>query len=54
MLLSVSTAKVTPTKTSPFVYDADLWRKSYVDTKDEVCEVMDGDVPKDLVGTFYR
>lgn len=35
-------------------YDPDLWRKGYADCKEEVCEMLNGTLPKDLVGTYYR
>lgn len=36
------------------VYDPDLWRKGYADCKEEMCELLEGYVPEDLVGTYYR
>lgn len=34
--------------------DSDTWRNGYANTNEEVCDVLVGTVPGDLVGTYYR
>lgn len=30
------------------------WRAGYVNCKEELCEILQGEVPEDLVGTLFR
>lgn len=36
------------------IEDTNLWRKGYVNCDEEVCELLNGPVPSDLTGTYYR
>lgn len=49
-----SSVEQTSIATPKLNYDLELWRKGFTDCKNEVCEYLNGSLPLDLVGTYYR
>ena len=42
------------TKTNDLTYDLASWKNGFTTCEKEICEVLDGSVPVDLEGTYFR